>query len=66
MIPVVRQISRQFPAKEGFVMDPHFDEYMAAVAGMADLYGEPCPETGSEFHEDVPCVDCPQAVAATA
>ena len=47
-------------------MDPHFDEYMAAVAGMADLYGEPCPDTGSEFHEDVPCVDCPQAVAATA
>jgi hypothetical protein len=52
-------------AKEGFTMDPHFNEYLAAVAGMAELYGEPCPDTGSEFHEDVPCVGCPgEAVAA--
>ncbi len=31
-------------------MDPHFNEYLAAVAGMNDLYGElPC-DTGTEFH----------------
>ena len=32
-------------------MDPHFAEYLAAVAGMHDVYGElPCDGT-SEFHE---------------
>lgn len=31
-------------------MDPHFNEYLAAVAGMHDIYGElPC-DTGTEFH----------------
>jgi hypothetical protein len=31
-------------------MDPHFNEYLAAVAGMHDIYGElPC-DTASEFH----------------
>ena len=64
MVLVVRQVSRSIQAKEGFVMDPHFTEYLAAVAGMAELYGEPCPETGSDFHEEVPCVDCPDVVAA--
>ncbi len=35
---------------EGCVMDPHFNEYLAAVAGMHDLYGDlPC-DTGTEFH----------------
>jgi hypothetical protein len=30
-------------------MDPHFNEYLAAVAGMHDIYGElPCE--GTEFH----------------
>ena len=32
-------------------MDPHFHEYLAAVAGMQDLYGEPPCEGTSEFHE---------------
>jgi hypothetical protein len=41
-----------FPAKEGFVMDPHFNEYLAAVAGMHELYGEPACESGTEFHEE--------------
>lgn len=49
-------------------MDPHFNEYLAAVAAMGELYGEACPETGSEFHEheEVPCVDCPESAVATA
>jgi hypothetical protein len=47
-------------------MDPHFNEYLAAVAGMTELYGEPCPEAGSEFHDDTPCVDCPEPTVAAA
>jgi hypothetical protein len=31
-------------------MDPHFNEYLAAVAGMHDLYGEPVCDGTSEFH----------------
>jgi hypothetical protein len=31
-------------------MDPHFNEYLAAVAGMHDMYGEPTFDMGSEFH----------------
>jgi hypothetical protein len=33
-------------------MDPHFHEYLAAVAGMQELYGEPHHEGESEFHSD--------------
>ena len=32
-------------------MDPHFAEYLAAIAGMSDLYGEPGDDRPSEFHE---------------
>ena len=32
-------------------MDPHFNEYLAAIAGMNDLYGAPAIEGTSEFHE---------------
>jgi hypothetical protein len=32
-------------------MDPHFAEYLAAVAGMHDTYGEPPCDGTSEFHE---------------
>lgn len=32
-------------------MDPHFAEYLAAVAGMHDTYGEAGDERPSEFHE---------------
>jgi len=32
-------------------MDPHFAEYLAAVAGMHDVYGEPPCDGTSEFHE---------------
>ena len=40
--------------KEGLIMDPHFHEYLAAVAGMQDLYGEPPHEGATEFHAG-PC-----------
>ena len=43
-------------------MDPHFHEYLAAVAGMQDLYGEPPHEGESEFHAD-PCGFEPCGVA---
>lgn len=47
-------------------MDPHFNEYLAAVAAMGELYGEACPETGSEFHEEVPCAGCPEPAVTNA
>jgi hypothetical protein len=52
-VPVITQ------AKEGFIMDPHFAEYLAAVAGMHDTYGEPHCDGTSEFHDE------PVATAAT-
>jgi hypothetical protein len=33
-------------------MDPHFTEYLAAVAGMHDTYGEPHCDGTSEFHDE--------------
>ena len=47
-------------------MDPHFNEYLAAVAGMHDLYGEPPCEGRSEFHEDQPAVEAEVGEPATA
>lgn len=38
-------------------MDPHFHEYLAAVAGMQELYGEPHHEGESEFHSDTAHLD---------
>ena len=32
-------------------MDPHFTEYLAAIAGMHDIYGETGDDRPSEFHE---------------
>ncbi len=32
-------------------MDPHFNEYLAAIAGMHDVYGEKPEDHPSEFHE---------------
>jgi hypothetical protein len=34
-------------------MDAHFNEYLAAVAGMQDLYGHPAEDHPTEFHVDV-------------
>lgn len=33
-------------------MDPHFPEYLAAIAGMNDLYGERPDDQPTEFHAD--------------
>ena len=56
-----RYVSGQVPvltqAKEGFTMDPHFAEYLAAVAGMHDTYGEPPCDGTSEFHDETPAVE---------
>lgn len=35
-------------------MDAHFHEYLAAVAGMQELYGERGDEHPSDFHEEHP------------
>jgi hypothetical protein len=33
-------------------MDPHFNEYLAAIAGMHDLYGDGPDDQPTEFHGD--------------
>lgn len=33
-------------------MDPHFNEYLAAIAGMHELYGERPEDHPTEFHAD--------------
>ena len=33
-------------------MDPHFHEYLAAIAGMHDVYGDRPDEHPTEFHDD--------------
>jgi hypothetical protein len=43
-------------------MDAHFNEYLAAVAGMQELYGEPHEGQPTEFHE----VDTPPVAVAVA
>lgn len=32
-------------------MDPHFNEYLAAVAGMREIYGEVSDEMPTEFQQ---------------
>ncbi|MSR26559.1 MAG: hypothetical protein EXS06_06010 [Planctomycetaceae bacterium] len=32
-------------------MDPHFNEYLAAIAGMHDVYGEKADDHPTEFHD---------------
>jgi len=34
-------------------MDAHFNEYLAAVAGMQDFYGHAADDQPTEFHGDV-------------
>jgi hypothetical protein len=43
-------------------MDAHFSEYLAAVAGMQEVYGEPHEGQPTEFHE----ADAPAPVAEPA
>ncbi len=45
-------------------MDAHFHEYMGAVAGMQDLYGEPALEH-TDFHAETGC-ECPLTAATPA
>jgi hypothetical protein len=33
-------------------MDPHFNEYLAAIAGMHELYGDRPEDHPTEFHAD--------------
>jgi hypothetical protein len=32
-------------------MDPHFNEYLAAVAGMVEVYGDRGDDHPTEFHD---------------
>lgn len=34
-------------------MDPHFNEYLAAIAGMHEIYGERLEHHSTDFHEDL-------------
>jgi hypothetical protein len=47
-------------------MDPHFAEYLAAVAGMHDVYGEPPCEGTSEFHEEQGATPAAEPVVSAA
>ena len=48
-------------------MDAHFNEYLAAVTGMQDVYGEPCDGRPTEFHDDtVPATSTDAAVEVPA
>lgn len=38
-------------AMEGIHMDPHFDEYLAAIAGMREVYGDRPDDHPTEFHD---------------
>ena len=33
-------------------MDPHFNEYLAAIAGMHDIYGDRPEDHPTDFHEN--------------
>ena len=53
-------------------MDAHFQEYLAAIAGMHDIYGDAGDEHPTEFHEacetattDVPSCGDGLAVASS-
>lgn len=35
-------------------MDSHFNEYLAAVAGMQEVYGHPADDHPTEFHDTEP------------
>jgi hypothetical protein len=45
-------------------MDAHFNEYLAAVVGMQDLYGHPAEDHPTEFHDEVTPHDAPTAPVA--
>lgn len=47
-------------------MDPHFNEYRAAIAGMHDIYGNRPEDHPTDFHDEHDAVvsDEPVGVAA--
>jgi len=47
-------------------MDAHFHEYLAAIAGMHDVYGDAGDEQPSEFHEASERCEADAATAAAA
>ena len=49
-------------------MDAHFQEYLAAIAGMHDIYGDSGDDRPSEFHEtaQTPTAQTPTAQTLTA
>jgi hypothetical protein len=53
-------------AKEGSIMDPHFNEYLAAIAGMHDIYGDRPEDHPTDFHADHASVVGEQPAATVA
>ncbi len=48
-------------------MDPHFSEYLAAIVGMREVYGEHPENHPTDFHADEPVMaSAATAVAAAA
>lgn len=45
-------------------MDAHFNEYLAAVAAMSELYGDRGDEHPSEFHAEAPAAEAQAPIAA--
>jgi hypothetical protein len=46
-------------------MDPHFNEYLAAVAGMIEIYGDHGDDQPTEFHEPA-AAGIPESAAVVA
>ena len=47
-------------------MDAHFHEYLAAIAGMHDIYGDAGDDHPSEFHQSSECCAAGAVPAAAA
>ena len=47
-------------------MDAHFHEYLAAIAGMHDIYGDAGDDHPSEFHQPSECCAAGAVPAAAA
>lgn len=47
-------------------MDAHFHEYLAAIAGMHDIYGDVGDDHPSDFHQSSECGEADTVSAAVA
>lgn len=45
-------------------MDPHFPEYLAAIAALGELYGDRPDDRPTEFHDEPTAVAVAEPVAA--